>query len=1102
MRSSLFLAFAALLLPAVAHADWPTLRHDARRTAIAAGTSTITKPTRYWQYYVGGALRPSSHLAIDVDKDGVTDVVYIAGGKVLAKLPDDRLVWESPPVELSTLHGVVDLDGDGVNEVVASSVRNVYVLSGTTGAVLWKQPDGEVGNVGGVRIGDVDGDKKPDLVIDDCACCGISPTASPPGAVYKFGTVTAPTKLYAPSTRGHCGSSAVTMLDVDGDGTLEVAYGGPTDYVLTQGKDGAVLATSAAIGENIYYSQCEAANVDGRPGEELICFQSSYIDSTMAGGHRVAVLTYDAAATPKLKTLWNISSAPKATGQMVHVGSSVSDLDGDGRLEIVVSWSSGGVWTTTVYDASAGTVLATIAGERLAAVLDLDGDKKPEILTLSAGGLTARKYERGGTPPVTMFATIPGAAVAWQHDMSRAQRFGVPSLPLSIDLKGDGRAAPILFYPATATTKARYVATRFDATGKATVAATYEVPDGISILTTQVWNKVNRAYPQLLVTRNDGYLVVLDDAFAATNGITYGTGEFKVFLPGMRVGGFIGAPIAPRLEGTSDAIVVTDSRGTLIRLDAASAWMAAPPKVLWEERGASAPTTAKGVDGGKPGIVCNKSSAVAALGGGGATLWTRPLSGSMSFDALGGDVNADGVDDVFTASVSAGAVINLQVHDGKTGAPIWSAPHSVSLNWGFQPFSVADHNGDGVADMYAVPNTVRVLNGSNGSKLAENTTFLAYFTPTIDDVDGDGVNDVTLSSGYYPARTWKKDLTTQAWIGGDDRPYQHGARAACGARSVWVQPSLQYPGLVRLTNMNGADVGKITSIYLASGALYATPADATTAGKFLGTLGNVAIKTDLLGTGKHPEALIGSSDGNLYAVDPCDAKLDWAFDMRFAVGDPILADTNGDGADEILVPAADGYLHAVSERTLEAPMEVNDNDPFAALPAADVDEVATADRLGASWSAVTGADGYQVAVLTEGGSYVSQPDWIDVGASTNTVIKSLSLSIGKKYFVAVRAVSKTKGSSVETRSDGVIVRAPPMMDGGLGDAMLGPDDTGVTPSDSTVADTDPIAMPGDGAAAEDGGCGCRTSGTRGGSTILGLLALLALRRRRCARPLS
>lgn len=1100
MRSLRFVVgLSAFLLPVLAHADWPTWRHDAKRTAIAPGTSTINAPTKYWQYYMGGSLRSNTHLALDVDKDGTVDVLYLAGGKAIAKLPDDRLVWESPPVELSSLHGVVDLDGDGTLEVIASSSRNVFVLSGVDGKILWKEPDGEVGNVGGVRLGDLDGDGKPDLVIDDCACCGISATASVPGGVYKFGTVAAPTKLYAPLTRTHCGSDAVTLLDADGDGKMEVAYANNSGVVLTKGSDGSTLGSIDLGAENLYYSSCEPANVDGRPGDELICFQNTYLAAPNTGGRRVAVLTWEAGA---LKALWNVAPVPKATGALTRFGNSVLDLDGDGSLEITVGWSSDGAsWTTQVYDAKTGASLGTV-GEKLAGIVDVDGDKKPELATESGTGLMFRKFVRGGAPALTSFALLPGARVAYQYDLKKSQLGTNGSAPLTVDLKGDGKVLPIFFFPATSTDKAKYVAEKFDSIGTPTAVATHEVPDGVSMLTAQVFGKVNRAYPQLMVTRNDGYLLVLDDAFAATNGITYGTGEFKVTLPGMRVGGFVAAPIAPRLDGTTDAVVGTDSRGTLIRLDASAAWMALAPKVQWEQRDASSPTTVKGIDGTKPGIVCSRrtalspNSVLSALSATGTKLWDRSLAGSMLNDALGGDVNGDGAHDVFTAYLTGGAVVNLQVHDGKTGAPLWSAPHTQALDWGWQPFSVADYDGNGVADLFAVPNTLRVLSGNNGTKLAENTTFLAYFTPTIDDVDGDGVADVTLSRGYYPARTLKKDLTTQLWIGGDDRPYQSGARAACpGGRSVWVQPSLQYPGVVRLTTMNGTVT--TTSIYLAGGAKFATAADAATAGKFLGTLGDVAVKTDLLGSGAHPEALVGSTDGYLYALDPCSAALDWAYDLRFAVGDPIFADTSGDGVDEILVPAADGYVHALGQRVLVAPTEVNDNDPFGAIPAADIDEVATFDRLAASWGAVAGAEGYQVSVTTEGGTFVTQPDWVDVGAVTSTTLKGLSLATGKKYFVAVRAIAKGKGSSLETRSDGVVVKAPPATDGGLGDVSLG-EDTGAPELDTGVSDASPDAPAPAPSSDDSGGCGCRTTRTHGEG--LGLFAigfaLLVTRRRR------
>jgi hypothetical protein len=553
----------------------------------------------------------------------------------------------------------------------------------------------------------------------------------------------------------------------------------------------------------------------------------------------------------------------------------------------------------------------------------------------------------------------------------------------------------------------------------------------------------------------------------------------------MRVGGFVPAPIAPRLDGSADAVIVTDSRGVLERLDASKAWLAKSPTVSWEFPGGHDPSAAPAI-APSGGLVCARGSNLAALDPTGKTIWEKPMpsGGTVTYDPLATDVTGDGTADVIAAYSTAGSVLNLQAFNGKDGSPIWSSPVSEALQWGYYPFSLADHDGDGTADVYMVLNTLRAHSGKTGAKLAENATFLAYFTPVVADVDGDGVDDLTMSRGYYPARTFKKDLTTALWTGGDDRPYQHGARAVCGSQSIWVQPSSQYKGMVRFHAMDGSAT---STIYLAGGKAFAKPEDAT---GFLGTLGDVAMKQDLVGGGDHPSALVGSTDGFLYALDPCKKTVDWAYDLRFGVGNPILADTDGDGVDEVLVGAADGYLHAIGPRVLEAPTGVNDNDPYGAVPGPDVDKVATADRLAGSWNAVTGADGYQIAVLTEGGTFVTQPDWVDVGAAKSFVASGISLSVGKKYFWAVRAISKTKGSSLETRSNGVVVESATAPDGGtIGDAMLGDDDAG-----TGVGDVEPIGAIDDGTSSS--GCGCHTTATNAHAGWLSLLALVALRRRR------
>jgi len=66
------------------------------------------------------------------------------------------------------------------------------------------------------------------------------------------------------------------------------------------------------------------------------------------------------------------------------------------------------------------------------------------------------------------------------------------------------------------------------------------------------------------------------------------------------------------------------------------------------------------------------------------------------------------------------------------------------------------------------------------------------------------------------------------------------------------------------------------------------------------------------------EALCGAGDGRLYALKEHKGQCTilWSVDFGRTWGSPILADLNGDGKAEIIVPTEDGKLHCLGRKHL------------------------------------------------------------------------------------------------------------------------------------------------------------------------------------------
>jgi hypothetical protein len=185
------------------------------------------------------------------------------------------------------------------------------------------------------------------------------------------------------------------------------------------------------------------------------------------------------------------------------------------------------------------------------------------------------------------------------------------------------------------------------------------------------------------------------------------------------------------------------------------------------------------------------------------------------------------------------------------------------------------------------------------------------------------------------------------------------------------------------------------------------------------TLSSVAV-ADVDGDGLE-EWVVGGSDGWLYAVRASDGGRVWSLGLRYAVGDPAVADTDQDGRAEVLVATADSRLVLVDREALPPvaqAREVNLTGEDRILdPSVDIDISPRLDALGVAWEGQEGASSYVVTLLSENLNPVLEPV---VVPGESHVFLGLSLLPGARYRASVTAVSE-QGVSRPTISDGVLI---------------------------------------------------------------------------------
>ena len=300
-----------------------------------------------------------------------------------------------------------DIDGDGRLELVFGCYRNdssIYALNAEDGSLLWKynaaRPGGDGCNDVAPLIVDVDGDGTLEVVVPS-SCFN---------RTYCFDGASGAVRWIA-VTRGS--DSPPTVADVDGDGRLEILHGEFGGWVRCLHADDGSLDWELAVDTHSWIQTAPTLlDADGDGGMDFVVATWKRTE-----GDTNAVRAYRCSDR---KLLWRYPLR-----DVVYHGFAVADLDGDTRPELAVGDYSG---TVTVLNAEDGSVFWEMpplgtghyAGAPVSAG-DLDGDGHCDLVAVSW-------YK--------VFSLARDGSVRWEYDIPDYQT-SFRGVALT-DVSGDG----------------------------------------------------------------------------------------------------------------------------------------------------------------------------------------------------------------------------------------------------------------------------------------------------------------------------------------------------------------------------------------------------------------------------------------------------------------------------------------------------------------------------------------------------------------------------------------------------------------------------------------------------------------------------------------
>lgn len=1047
-RSGLPILLALAAAPALEAQDWPLARQNNYRTGLSwgqglpAGTG-LEGPAVRARAYAGGLATTFTSLPGDLNQDGRGEVALALGGKVLLLDLKGRVLWDTLSLQAVELGGVADFDGDGSDELIVLGADGVVLLNTRDGSVVWKKTGWSTSenrtNVFNTKVADLNGDGRPELLVKPhwistgtvyaySFAAGFSP-GSPDSNLLWSHPITCSKNGYFP-----------VIGDLTNDGLPEVASACGSSVEVFNGKTGGNLWTISQTGNVYYGGRTEIRNIDADPQAELVLFTSTP-DSTSR-----SVTVFDLL---KKTTAPMVQLNFPPTDSLSVPNQTLGDVDGDGATELLLNHYDGTGWTAELYrytetdSEGALTEQISLSNALWLGPFRPTATSAPLLLTRSS---TAGRRDLEPFSTLTAYAASSSSgtltvAESWRSggiNLLTTQDRGTPSfnsfhtigIPAAQDLNTDGF-------------QELYVSLDKDGDELADEVQALSLASGTPKVLVRSGLEFGFSYAFLYV--GDGFSTpgaqneaVVMDSLGSLHILSASLGD----LASLKVGGAF--PRYPQvLDGNGDGfneLLMVNSSSILLSLDAElqdQTGTLAPER--WSYPGSAfqyAVTYDANQDGRLEYVVRNYRNPVdiaLELRDDFGELVKRLEFETLPYNLAVANFVGDTTQDIAGMRQGLDGLYYNFVVDGSTFALVWEAlaqyPESGK---NLRPEDIAlvptDYTGDGLSDLFYSqgPYLCRMsgADGVWGGCTAAGSTNLYGGGLAVGRFDADAGHEFAL---FCPQ---------QVMVVNPDLSLAWKVDRGQGESAAWSTISVQKDGAIGDTNEDGldelfvsvrdglyhfdADGATLWTVYLGGGI------DGTQ-GSTSNRLGAVTL-ADTDGDGDF-EVLVGGTDGFLYALDALTGNILWVREFFYQVGEPVVADADGDGGVDILVNVSDGYLYWLTASTLPAPAQVNDlaiaPDGSLGDPSSDADETEVVERLGAAWSAVPGAAGYVVAILSDRNTYVV--DWLDVGNKTSVIIPDSRLVYGRTYSVLVQAYDAQRNGSVWARSDGVriIDETPP-----------------------------------------------------------------------------